>query len=386
MKYKDVGFRAVYHNFIVIKHDERALSAVEGFPGADNANAVLAYGYYDREAGITLEALAAAHVSEEEKGFKYLKGPDDSFSKIRIEAVENAEFEVCSDDDGRLAETFAEKLSILKEYDASEDVEMSRGMTFLDPIRDEYYIDDVLVRLMKDGLSPEGCWVRITNLADNYFLGTLLNEPCQDFRWHKGETIAFFVGKSDEGEAYCYSNMNPSSKITAEDLEDGTMLKEAVQVFNGERNMPNFLNVLEILRDSFVWIPCTAKMSEEDEARFAAMVEANKDDLDAMKGEEFLNNDPIRFIPDILQNGGKFFFPVFSSEEEMGEYGEQFSAIQKHMLEVLPFAKNNEKKPSGIVLNAFTTPFVLEAEVYDVFENMKSRLPDEEISDAEEGE
>jgi hypothetical protein len=70
----------------------------------------------------------------------------------------------------------------------------------------------------------------------------------------------------------------------------------------------------------------------------------------------------------------------------MGEKGEEFSAIQKHMLEVLPFAKNNEKKPSGIVLNAFTTPFVLEAEVYDVFENMKSRLPDEEISDAEEGE
>lgn len=48
--------------------------------------------------------------------------------------------------------------------------------------------------------------------------------------------------------------------------------------------------------------------------------------------------------------------------------------------------QKNEKKPSRIVLNAFTTPFVLEAEVYDVFENMKSRLPDEEIPNAEEGE
>lgn len=51
--------------------------------------------------------------------------------------------------------------------------------------------------------------------------------------------------------------------------------------------------------------------------------------------------------------------------------------IQKHMMEVLPLAKNNDKKPSGIVLNAFSDPFVLEASIYDVFEKMKSRLPEE---------
>ena len=377
MKYSEVGFRAVYHNFIVIKNDENALRAITDFPGADKADAVLAYGYHDREAGITLEALAAAHVGKEGQGFKYLKGPDDRSSKIRIEAVVNAEFEVCTDDDGRLAETFAAKLTMLKAYDAPEDIEMSRGMTFLDHCRDHFFIDDVMVRLLKDGLEPEGCWVRITNLVDNYFMGTLLNEPYQDFRWHKGESIAFFVGKTDEGEVYCYSNMNPSAKITEEDLADGTMLKEAVKVFNGERNMPNFLNVLEILRDSWVWVPCKAKMSDADEARFTAMVEAHMDDLDGMKGEEFQNHDPIRLIPDILQNGEEFFFPVFSSEEEMGEYGKQFSAVQKHMMEVMPLAKNNDRKPSGIVLNAFTDPFVLEAKIYDVFEGMKSRLPEE---------
>ena len=284
---------------------------------------------------------------------------------------------MCTDDDGRLAETFAAKLTMLKAYDAPEDIEMSRGMTFLDHCRDHFFIDDVMVRLLKDGLEPEGCWVRITNLVDNYFMGTLLNEPYQDFRWHKGESIAFFVGKTDEGEVFCYSNMNPSAKITEEDLADGTMLKEAVKVFNGERNMPNFLNVLEILRDSWVWVPCKAKMSDEDEARFTAMVESHMDDLDAMKGEEFQNHDPIRLIPDILQNGEEFFFPVFSSEEEMGEYGKQFSAVQKHMMEVMPLAKNNDRKPSGIVLNAFTDPFVLEAKIYDVFEGMKSRLPEE---------
>ena len=79
-------------------------------------------------------------------------------------------------------------------------------------------------------------------------------------------------------------------------------------------------------------------------------------------------------IPDILQNGNDFFFPVFSSVEEMGEYGENFSKIQKHILDVISMARNNEKNISGIVLNAFTEPFVLDAEIFDIVENMKTRL------------
>lgn len=58
----------------------------------------------------------------------------------------------------------------------------------------------------------------------------------------------------------------------------------------------------------------------------------------------------------------------------MGEYGEHFSKIQKHLLEVIPMARNNEKNVSDIVLNAFTEPFVLDAEIYDIVEKMKSRL------------
>lgn len=376
MKYSDVGFRAVYHSFVMIKNDAASLRAIAGFPGAKDANAVLTYGYYDREQGITLEALAAAIAGD--KGFRYLKGPDDVSVKIRMETIENADLEVCVDIDGNLTKTFADRIAALKVYDAADDVEETRKMTFLDPCRNRYYIDDVLVQLLKDGLRPEGCWVRITNLADHYFIGTLLNEPLQDFRWHRGETISFFVRKTEEGEVICYSDMNPSVKITAEDLADGTMLKDAVKAFNTERNMQNFLNVLEILRDSLVWVPCRAKMSEEDEARFAKMIEDCGDDLNAIVGAEFVNNDPMRLIPDILQNGDGFFFPAFSSEEEAGEYGGQFSMVQKHMLEVLRLAKNNDKNLSGIVLNAFTDPFVLEEKIYDVFEKMKSRLPEED--------
>ena len=58
----------------------------------------------------------------------------------------------------------------------------------------------------------------------------------------------------------------------------------------------------------------------------------------------------------------------------MGDYGNDFSKIEKHMLEVIQLARNNEKKPIGIVLNAFTEPFVLDKEIWDMVENMKSRI------------
>ena len=44
------------------------------------------------------------------------------------------------------------------------------------------------------------------------------------------------------------------------------------------------------------------------------------------------------------------------------------------MLEVIPLARNNEKKLAGIVVNAFTEPFVLDAQIWDIVENMKSRI------------
>lgn len=103
-------------------------------------------------------------------------------------------------------------------------------------------------------------------------------------------------------------------------------------------------------------------------------MEERGNNVEGLVGEEFTANDEVRLIPDILQNGDEFFFPVFSSEEEMGEYGDRFSKVQKHILEVIPLARNNEKKVAGIVLNAFSDSFVLETKIFDIVEGMKSRI------------
>ena len=56
------------------------------------------------------------------------------------------------------------------------------------------------------------------------------------------------------------------------------------------------------------------------------------------------------------------------------KYGDKFSRIPQNILYIIPLARNNDKEPVGIVLNAFSESFILDKEVWDIVENMKSRL------------
>ncbi len=168
--------------------------------------------------------------------------------------------------------------------------------------------------------------------------------------------------------------MSDSIRLTRQDLEDGTLLKAAVHTLQQEQTKEHFLNVLALLRDSYVWIPCSVVLGEKDQALLEKLVKESSDDPKALTGAEFTSTESIRMIPDILQSGEQFFFPIFSNPEEMGEYGDHFSKIEKHFLEALTLAQNNEKSVAGIVLNAFTEPFCLNAELFDVFENTRSNL------------
>lgn len=372
MKYSDIGFRGIYHNLFAVTLTKNLLPIVKGYPDIDKADHLLVYGYIDHEAGLTLEVLAGGKKGR--SGFRFFDTNVSVKGMIRIGAVTDNEFYYFEDKSGDLKKRYSEKIQMLSAYDVAEEIEQTRHMEFLDASRHPEYPDDVQVILTREGLQPEACWVRIAGLGEHWIMGNLLNEPNQDFDYHNGELIAFFVHENEDKSVICYSNMTPSAKLTEEDLEDGSMLKNAVATFEEERTEPHFLDILEILRDSYVWIPCNAVISDTDQARFEALVAEAGDDIESLIGQEMSNQDAIRFIPDILQNGDNFFFPVFSSAEEMGEYGSHFSKVQKHMLEAISLARNNDKKVSGIVLNAFSQPFVLDSEIFDIVERMKYRL------------
>ena len=101
---------------------------------------------------------------------------------------------------------------------------------------------------------------------------------------------------------------------------------------------------------------------------------AEKDDIGSIIGQEFTAHDNIRMVPDILQNGDNFFFPVFTTDEAMGEYGEHFSKIQSHFLEAMNLARNKEKNVCGIVINAFSESFVIPIELFDIIAEMDSSI------------
>ena len=372
MKYQETGFRALYKNFAAFPLNDRFRKAMEGYPNADNANCMLVYGYIDHEAGLTLEVLAAG-VKREEK-FKFFDPSEDTRLFIRVGAVENEEFALFDDSDNSLRNRYARKLEMLDTYNTDEEIEKTREMRFLDDCRHPHYPDDVRVYLMRDGLNPELCWSRIIGLGEHWIMGVLLNEPNQNFDYHQGEKIAFFVEKTEDEKIICYSDMNPSQLLKPEDLEDGSMLREAIAAFNADRTEQGLIQIMEILRDSLVWVPCNAVLSKLDQKAFADLIDKADGNMDSLVGVELSNQENIRMIPDILQNGDQFFFPAFITTEDMGEYGQHFSKVQKHFLEVIALARNNEKNVSGIVINAFTEPWVLDREIFDLVEKMKSRL------------
>ena len=206
MKYSEVGFRAFYHNFIVVPMKDSLKGVLKDFPGADRANSILTYGYIDRMAGFTLEVLAAAFMDNEEMSFGI--GNTEKLSKIRIESVIDDECYYVDDEDDSMYELYSDKLEILKNYDAEDGVEESRNMDFLDSSRSPEYPYDVLVYLLKNGNKPEGCWVRIEELAEHEIIGTLLNEPNQDFGYHIGNQIAFYVHQTENKEIILCANLN----------------------------------------------------------------------------------------------------------------------------------------------------------------------------------
>ncbi len=158
-------------------------------------------------------------------------------------------------------------------------------------------------------------------------------------------------------------NDNAERKIDPKRLEDGKVLRLLVTQFIEKPCEQYYIPVLHCLRDSFVVIPGNFQISDVD----------LKTILNAKKGDTFTSQEQMKFVPDILRSGDEFFLPVFSSADQMGEYGKNFSIMKRHFFEAMRYALGKEKV-CGIVLDAFTQPFVVRKEVFDFLGNLPTRL------------
>ena len=154
--------------------------------------------------------------------------------------------------------------------------------------------------------------------------------------------------------------------IKREALKGGGVLRALVAQFYADRTEQNLFAMLQCLRDSYVWIPYLVKIGDADIEKFRHAKEGETVTLDA----------EARLVPDILKNGDSLFFPVFSGLDQMGEYGSHFSKMEKHFFEAMAMAMAHEEVV-GIVLDAFTRPYVLEKGFFDIVGKLPTNVDDE---------
>ena len=155
--------------------------------------------------------------------------------------------------------------------------------------------------------------------------------------------------------------------VKRETLKNGIVLKSLIEQFENERTEQHLFAVLQCLRDSYIWIPGTLQMSDVDAEKF----------INSNVGDTVSTDADMKFEPDILQNGEDKFYPVFSSIEEMGEYGNNFSKIEKHFFEAMSYAMGKQETV-GIVVNAFSMPFVVPKDWFEVIGKLPTNVDEEE--------
>ena len=347
MKLSDLGFRKTAGQlFLLDLEKNRHLSLDLSLNPL--AEAVLLYGGLSHDTGLFFKGIAIGRKDESGK-FEVLEDCEDLCIPARELAEGDLELYAGDWPDGTAMDGQEEE---------NEEVLRTRTMEFLDSARDLGHPDLITVTLLKNGLTPEENQVMIEGLDPSMIIGTLMHEPKQNFGYHKGETVAFFVQQTEDNGYRCLCNMNPSRPLSKKDLEDGRLLKDAISEFDRDHSNDSFIEILECLRDSEILIPCHMSVREEDTDK--AMSEV------------------VRMVPEILRNREHAFLPVFSSKEEMKDFPENVSIVSDSFLHALTLAENSDEELFGIVINAFTEPFVLEKELFGLVAKLKSRLMEED--------
>jgi len=200
-----VSFRDVEHK-LCIAIDARTVAIFNAMNQTD-ANALLCYGYIDRQAGLTFEVLGL--LLYEDGDYTLANVNNEVSMKVRAESFD--ESEIIPIENKALLKKFAQRIQIIEEgYYSHDDAEATREYECIDPFRNEHFPDDVLALLFKEGLRAEKIWVKLEGYIGNQggayevFRGTLINQPFESgFGVSCGDTVAVVVSVATP-EKHCF--------------------------------------------------------------------------------------------------------------------------------------------------------------------------------------
>ena len=102
-------------------------------------------------------------------------------------------------------------------------------------------------------------------------------------------------------------------------------LKEALNIYKKEKSWSAENDMIESLKTSKVWVPYISEKNQMD----------------------------------ILKNGERYYFPLFTSAAEMKEYGKKFYQREVYISDAINMAKESRYVLTGLVINAFTDSVIL---------------------------
>ena len=367
MKYNEGTFRDFFHKWVAIEMTEEIRQRMIGYQGIRTANWVFCYGYVDDHLGFCFEVLACMREHATDHLFTNKEPNNDLRVTLTAEEVQGLEIVFFEPKKTKWHIKYQEKLAVIQEHEEHSKIKYTRELTDLDPLRDPYQIDCIMVYLIDSHEHGEIVWVNLEEDHPPYMMGEIVSEPEYNFGLPIGSLVHVQFIKLEDGRIKAFCDSEQEKKLTKEDLEDGSLLEKRIHELTMNRNELNGLKVLVILRESTVWVPCTTILSEKDQQAVMDMI--NKEEMEIDR-KNFSFQDQVRLKPDILTNGDASFLPVFSSKEAAGEYGTQFSMIPMDFLDALNLSKGDDL--SGIVVNAFSEPYEVPFVLYELIENMGS--------------
>ena len=217
MKLLEMSFRDLYKQCVILKGTNALSVATDilkecSYTLAPLWDAVLCYCYIDSDAGMSFHFLCLADFENGEVDF-------DSYEKLLSEKKAliyryDEEYEIRS----YLGDTsvFLERVRMVdKGYHGNEQVLPTRNISVIDHLRYGRHPDDIQALLRKNCLQIEQVWVRLTGIEDGNLVGTLLNEPNNDFGIHRGNVVHVQVTKGG-GKVYAVCLLE-ENKITSLD-------------------------------------------------------------------------------------------------------------------------------------------------------------------------
>ena len=199
-----VTFRDVERQFVIINDPKY----VKLTGCANEANSVLCYGYVDNSAGLTYQTVAATLYVDGD--YSIMDTVQCISLKIRANSVSGEE--IIPIKNKALFKQYSYIVDSTNEfYYTDPEREKCREVRELDQFRHAEFPDDVQVLFVKEGVRPEGIWVRTTKLhgiehGAVLLEGRMLNVPHSDFGVTINDTVLFATGVVDEkGSRLCFA-------------------------------------------------------------------------------------------------------------------------------------------------------------------------------------